>query len=87
MVEHHRAGSERLADRLAGDALLVQGRDHGHEVSRLELVDGPLADQGQQLLELDAVLLAGGGGDVDAGGLPGARGLSEDEHRLRLPRP
>jgi hypothetical protein len=84
VVEHHRTGTESLADRLAGDALLVQSRDDGHEVGRLERVDGPLADERQQLVELDAVLLARRGGDVDARGAPGARGLLEDELRFRL---
>ena len=34
VVEHHRAGAERLADRLAGDPVGVQLRDHVGEVLR-----------------------------------------------------
>jgi hypothetical protein len=56
----------------------VQGRDHGDEVGRLELVDRPAADQRQQLVEVNPVLLASRVGDVDAGGPPVLRGLRED---------
>jgi hypothetical protein len=46
VVEHHRAGAERLADRLAGGAVRVEVGDGVDEVLRLERVDRLRPDQG-----------------------------------------
>jgi hypothetical protein len=84
VVERHRAGAERLANRLASDALAVQGGDDVGEVVPGERVDPAAADQRQQLVELDAVLQPSRVGDVDAGGLPAFRRFGKGGGRRLL---
>jgi len=75
----------RLADRLPRDSLRVQLRDDVDEVLRAERVDAVAADQRQQLVELDSVLVTGRVRNVDARRLPILRRLRERRRRRLAP--
>jgi hypothetical protein len=65
--------------------LRAQLRDNVDEVLRPETVDATAADQWQQLVELNPVLVAGRVRNVEARCLPFLRGLCERRRRRLLP--
>jgi hypothetical protein len=78
-VEHHRERVERLADRLARDpfAVLPELGDESGDVDRRRLVDAPLAETGQDAVQVDAVGRVRSVGRVDAREPPAFGDLGE----------